>query len=170
MIRTVTAIVVALAVAFTLAASHEFDLTPPQDTDAVPGEMVGTWSGEAQIVVNWTAQRGLRARLTIARDGQVSGAIGDAVLRNGRLERNRGPVGRMLHMKSDWIVRADLEGDVIHRESIRRERVTVPLDWMGDHFEGSINASGSKVGGKDTMWLAARGLVLARGRDRRADR
>jgi hypothetical protein len=45
--------------------------------------MMGTWSGDEQIVVNWTNQRSIHVRLVILADGSVSGEVGDARSRMG---------------------------------------------------------------------------------------
>lgn len=129
---------------------------------AVSSDMTGTWAGDAQIFVNWTRQRSLPVRLTIAPGGAVVGTVGDATLRNGRLESNRNALERAVHMKTDWIVKGDLEGDVIKTESIRRATVMIPLNWIDGRFEGGVNTSGSHFGGKETMWLAAGHLRLER--------
>src|SRR5437867_504970 len=155
MIRITAAGVVAFAFALALPAWLGMEETRAEHVATIPVVMAGTRTGEAQIFVNWTVQRTLFVLITIAPDGRVSGTVGDAALRNARVERNRTALGRALHVKTDWIVRGGLDGDVIKAEGIRRESVSVPLDWIEDHFEGGVNTSGSHVGGKDSMWLAA---------------
>jgi hypothetical protein len=129
---------------------------------AVTDDMAGAWVGDAQIFVNWTTQRTLSVALTIAPDARVTGTIGDATLRNGRFESNRNALERAVHAKTDWIVKGDLDADVIKAEGIRRGSVMVPLDWIDGHFEGGVNTSGSHFGGKTSMWLAAGRLKLTR--------
>ena len=103
----------------------------------VPTEFAGTWAGTARIFVNWTTQKTLAVRLTIGADGRVSGTVGDAALRNGRFVSNRGPLLRMLDWKTDWRIVGDLDGPVIEAEGIRRDRVSIPLNWVEDHFEAA---------------------------------
>jgi hypothetical protein len=152
MAAAVVAAFVAAFVWFVSAASGQ----------AFPTEMVGAWRGDAQIFVNWTAQRTLPVRITIGADGSVTGTIGDATLRSGRFEANRNSIERALNIKTDWIVVGALEGDVIKAEGIHRDSVKVPLDWIDGHFEGGVNTSGSHFGGKQSMWLAAGHLRLER--------
>lgn len=165
MIRIITTVAVAFALAFTIVA-FGVNGTHAQSAEGTPAAMTGTWAGDAQIFVNWTVQRTLPVRLAMASDNRVSGTVGDASLRNGRLERNRTAIGRALHVKTDWIVRGDLEGDVIRAEGIRRESVSIPLDWIDDHFQGAVNTSGGQFGGKKSMWLAAGRLRLDRARNK----
>jgi hypothetical protein len=161
MLRALTAGIVGVVVAAALVISGA-DTYVTSAAGQVAPEMAGAWAGEARIVVNWTKERTLRVAVTIAPDGSVTGTIGDATLRDGRLETNRTAIGRALHIKTDWIIKGSLDGDVIKAEGIRRDGVMVPLDFVGGRFEGGVNTSGSHFGGKDSMWLAAQGLVLDR--------
>ena len=163
MIRAITAGAIAFGVASLLVwGGADRWLPKTQAATLRSAQMNGAWSGEARIAVNWTTQRTLPVNLTIEQDDRVSGTIGDAVLRNGRLERNRTAIGRALNLKTDWIVRGELEGAVIKAEGVRRDAVTLPLNWVEEHFEGSVHTSGSHFGGKHAMWLAANDLRLAR--------
>jgi hypothetical protein len=158
-IAFVAGLIVTVAISLVIRMDGAQAAGAPQ---AFPSEMAGSWSGDARIFVNWTAQRTLLVQIRIAPDGSVTGTIGDAVLRNGRLTGNRSSLERALHVKTDWIVAGELDGDVIRAEGIRRASVTVPLDWVDGHFEGGVNTSGTHFGGKDTMWLAAGHLRLER--------
>lgn len=161
MVRAITAGVVGflIAVLYVLVARAD---RPADSQGLAPAAMTGAWAGEARIAVNWTTKKSLRVRLAITPDGRVTGTVGDAVLRDGRFAANRTAIGRALHVKTDWIVRGTLDGDVIKAEGIRRESVMIPLDWIDEHFEGGVNTSGSHLGGKDSMWLAAQALRLDR--------
>jgi hypothetical protein len=147
------------------AAIHMDILQAVAAMQATPPDMTGAWAGEAEIFVNWTAQRSLPLKLSIESDGGVTGTVGDATLRNGRFEPNRNALERAIHLKTDWIVRGDLDGDVIKSEKIHRASVMVPLDWIDGHFEGGVNTSGSHFGGRESMWLAAGRLRLERVRN-----
>ncbi len=121
----------------------------------IPPEAVGRWAGDCRIVVNWTTQRTLRVALTVAPDGTVTGTIGDAVLRHGRLKANRGPIGRMLNLKTDYIITGDLDGPVIKAEDIVRSGVTLPFNLTEGRLDGAVHTSGWKFGGKEKMMLTA---------------
>ena len=148
------ALVAGCIAAIALAAANRLESIPPQ--------MTGAWSGEARIAVSWTTQKTLAVRVIVAQDGTVTGVIGDATLRDGRLQRNRTALGRTLRVKTDWIISGTLDGPIIAAESIQRDSVKLPLNWADDHFEGSVNTSGSELGGKQSMWLAAQNLRLDR--------
>jgi hypothetical protein len=156
--RTIAAVVGA-AVAFIAA-------TLPARRSAVPdARMMGAWEGEAEIFVNWTAARRLAVRLVVAPDGRVTGRIGDARLVKGRLRRNRGSLGRWLHVKTDYIVRGALDGPVIAAEGVRRDGVSIPLDWNGEVWDAAVHTTGFEFGGKERMILTAGRLVLRRAPD-----
>jgi hypothetical protein len=124
--------------------------------------MIGTWSGDGQIVVNWTDQPSIHVRLVILADGSVSGRAGDADLTNGRITTNRGPIGRFLHIKTDYIVSGQLVGPLIAAERIQRDAVKLPLNWNGSAFTGALHTSGSAFGGADRMVFTAFHLRLTR--------
>jgi hypothetical protein len=161
MVRALTAGIVAIVVAAVIVIMGADSYVTSAATRVAP-EMTGAWTGDARIVVNWTKERTLQVAVTIQPDGSVSGTIGDARLRDGRLEPNRTAIGRALHIKTDWIIRGSLDGDIIKGEGIRREGAMVPLNFLGGRFEGGVNTTGSHFGGKESMWLAAQGLVLER--------
>ncbi len=52
---------------------------------ALPSAMTGEFKGSAKIVVNWTKQKQLPVEVAIAEDGSVTGKVGDATLKEGRL-------------------------------------------------------------------------------------
>lgn len=129
---------------------------------ATRDSMTGVWCGSARIVVNWTVQKALGVRLNISPSGAVTGQVGDARLVAGRLTTNRGPVGRLLNIKTDYIIASKLEGPIIITEGITRPGVKIPLNWTGSEFRGSVHTEGWEFGGKEHMILTAAGLVLRR--------
>ena len=131
-------------------------------TKATLDSMAGVWCGSARIVVNWTVQKRLGASISIDPAGNVSGQVGDALLVGGRLKTNRGAIGRMLRVKTDYVIVGDLEGPIIAAEGIRRARVSMPVTWTRSAFEGAVHTDGRKFGGKQEMGLTASGLVLRR--------
>ncbi len=74
--------------------------------------MIGDWQGNARIIVTWCQQRVLPVDLDIHADGNVTGKVGDATLTKGRLQRNRGWVGRKLDLKTDYIIAGKLSRPV----------------------------------------------------------
>jgi hypothetical protein len=119
--------------------------------------MLGAWQGDGHVVVNWTRQRTLAVQLVLFAGDSVSGTIGDAKLVNARFMKNAGAS----RWKTEYVIEGNLEGCVIRAENIWRTSVQIPLDWIDDRFEGSINTSGWKVGNAELRALTAT-IVLTR--------
>jgi len=135
---------------------------PPEPDEAFAPEVVGQWKGNARIIVIWSKQTNLCVTLNIRDDATVTGKIGDALLMNGRLKKNRGWLGENLKVKTDYIIVGDLKGAIVAAEGISRPRVKIPLNLNGGTLSGGLHTSGSKFGGKDQMILSAAGLTLKR--------
>jgi hypothetical protein len=122
--------------------------------------LIGRWRGEAQIVVAWAAQRTLPVELLVAPDGGVAGRVGAATLVRGRVRANRGALGRALGIKTDFLVRAELDGEIL--AGIRRRSVSIPFNLVQGTLRGSVTTDGLEIG--PTRWLqfAAARLVLRR--------
>jgi len=110
-----------------------------------PAALVATWEGEARIANAPLGACRPMVRLTIAADGTVQGMVGEARLVRGRLRPNRGALGRWFHMKTDWVVDADLDGPLLSVESVTRERIRIPFDLEELELHGGFHASGGGV-------------------------
>src|SRR5512139_2634300 len=80
--------------------------------------LVGDWSGTARVTVDWTLRREIAVAVTIREDGTVTGRIGDAQLRNGRIRTNRSVVARAMRLGTDYVIEGGLAGPIIHAEAI----------------------------------------------------
>ncbi len=125
-------------------------------------EMIGHWDGNGRIIVTWCEQTNVAVALQIKDDGTVSGKVGDATLENGRIERNRGWIGRKLNLKTDYVITGRLSGPIVASEEITRSAVSMPFNFRNDAFVGGLHTSGSKFGGKEKMILSATSLSLRR--------
>ena len=121
----------------------------------VKPEMVGYWEDNAHIIVNWTQQTNLPVAIDIAADGTVTGNIGDATLKKGRLRLNRGWLGRKLNLATDYIIQGDLDGPLIAAEGIKRSGVNMPMNFTDGVFRGCVHTTGWEIGGKKHMILTA---------------
>lgn len=122
----------------------------------------GRWQGSAEIVVNWTTQRTLDVDIVIDSSGRVTGVVGDARIVDGHMQTNRGALARWFGWRSDYIITGTLEGAIIEAEGVIRSGVRIPFNVVADRLEGGVHTTGSKAGGKESMVLSARGLVLRR--------
>lgn len=122
--------------------------------------MLGTWKGSADIIVDWCQQEKLDLLLTVQPNGVVTGKIGDAILKGGKIKRNRGWLGRRLKIKTDYIITGSLEGPIVASENVVRSKVKIPLHFSGTEFTGGLGTDGSKLGGARSGKLSAASLRL----------
>ena len=134
----------------------------PASAQRPDAALVGEWTGVAHITSDWCLQRELAVRVRINDDGTVQGQVGDATLRDGRLRSNRSAVARAMRLGTDWVIEGRLDGPIIRREAIVRDRVRLPLNWTGSALEGELATSGSYEPMRDDMAVLASGLVLRR--------
>jgi hypothetical protein len=108
--------------------------------------LIGRWQGtdrffglshEEGSAAHGQAQY-VEAKLTISPDGTVEGRIGGAELNACRIEANRGWFGRMLRIKTDFIIRGKMVGRVSADSETGTHTISVPLDLDGDQLDGSI--------------------------------
>lgn len=137
-------------------AAVAFGLFSPARAATLDDAMAGRWSGTAKIVVNWTTRQTLAVDVTIARDGTVTGTVGDAKLMDAKLVKNR----KLFGLGADYVIVGKLDGDIIAAEKIRRSAVKFPLHWVDGRFRGGLQTSGAWFGGKEKMILTAGGLEL----------
>jgi hypothetical protein len=114
---------------------------------AVPDvRLVGHWHGECRFFgmdnKEGSAARGqagyVQASLTISPDGVAMGWIGGAKLSPCVIESNRGWFGRMLRIKTDFIIRGKIAGRVSPSSADGVYTISAPLDLEGDRLVGSV--------------------------------
>jgi hypothetical protein len=123
---------------------------------------VGFWYGEARVIVGWAQQRRLKIQLNLRSDGSAEGRVGDAVLVGGIVRPNRGVLGRLFGVNTDFVVRAELSGEVLHAPPSRRKGVSIPFNMSGDSLRGSVFTTGAKAGPPDRQQVVAADMVLSR--------
>ena len=121
---------------------------------------IGTWKGEGKIIVTWCEQKQLLFELHIDVDGNVSGLIGDAHIRHGKIKLNN-IIYRWLGNKK-YIINAELSNYLIKKEKIIRESIRIFLDFKKPFFTGGFHTSGSKFGGKEKMILSGISVNLVK--------
>jgi hypothetical protein len=132
----------------------------------VPEALRGEWTGEAHSVMAWSREPRVPVTIEVAGDGSVEGRLGGATLRHGYLARNRGELGRWLEIKSDYIVRGEVEGVVVPEEPHPSRVAFLPVDLVerdgAPALEGGLTTCRSDHGGGKDVAIAASGLVLRR--------
>jgi hypothetical protein len=155
----ITRLIATVAMLVPVLTSHAADRV-------VAPAMIGHWEGNARIIVSWCHQKNLCVKVDIHPDGSVSGTVGDAKLKDGRFESNRGWLLRKLNWSCDYIITGCLAGDLVAVEGIRRERVIMALNYNAGTFKGGVNTEGSpcvfssEQTRKERMALTASSLEL----------
>ena len=80
--------------------------------------------------------------LTISSTGAVTGHFGGAELSGCVLETNRGWLGRLLHIKTDYILRGKMTGRVSSQSEDGAHVISIPLNLVGNELRGSAFVSG----------------------------
>ncbi len=122
--------------------------------------MAGHWQGTGREIMSWSQKDTIRFDLRISPDGSVSGTIGDARIREGKVMLNN-PFLRWLG-NSPYLIKAKLDGEIVSEEGIRRKGITLVLRFENDRFTGGFRTSGWEFGGKKRMAMTGIELVLKR--------
>jgi hypothetical protein len=133
-----------------------------QPTTQPTPALAGRWTGSARVVNDFVRATTLPVEIQIHDDLTVTGRVGDATLANGRLISNRGSLARAAGLGRDYEIRADLDGLLIAAEQVRRDGVTIVFDLDASGLHGGLTSTGTKVGGKNVVQIAAGKMRLAR--------
>jgi len=130
-------------VAFVLACANEMLGNPPLMTPALhpAPALAGAWHARAQA---WPGPSEIEILLTVNADGTVSGRIGGATVSGARITGNRTRLGRVLHWRTDYIIRGELSGTAVPTQR-NGNRFTAPLNFERPALVGSIFTSGLMV-------------------------
>ena len=114
----------------------------------ISDEVVGRWEGSSEVFADFKLDESpssspddlIFIQLKIKQDGSVSGIIGDALLENGIIKKNRNNLGKFLGINSDYIiVNATIRGKINVHDKLESRRVSIPLDFEANSLKGSIN-------------------------------
>jgi len=76
--------------------------------------------------------------LTIAPDGTVTGHVGGAKFQDCVVQANRGWLGRMLNIETDFIIRGNLIGSVVPGSEGGSHVITAPFNFKNGHIDGTL--------------------------------
>ena len=125
----------------------------------VPMGMTGTWEGEARPVNDFLARKPIPVELTIGADGRVDGKIGAAKMVEAKIRPRAWYEWKAMN-HFEYRLDFQLEGELV--PGVRRNGARILLNWREDHWEGWIMTAGGLFGGKDSIQIQARDLVMRR--------
>ncbi|NOX88537.1 MAG: hypothetical protein GXO77_05890 [Calditrichaeota bacterium] len=124
-----------------------------------PGSQLrGRWVGKGKIIVDWCKQDSLSFDFVIHEDGKISGKIGDAQIKKGKLRLNSFLLNFLGN--SQYLLEAELEGPLVKAEGIERPKIKLFLDYRNNRLVGGFHSSGKKSGAEKSMKLSGSGLAL----------
>jgi hypothetical protein len=112
----------------------------------LPDELTGRWQARPDVSTRSRLPDGdyhfthdtLPIRLDVTADGRVTGVVGGATLADCTLRRNRGRVGRMLRIKTDYVIRGRLVGPVFAGDTVRERRISAPFNLRDGALRGTL--------------------------------
>jgi hypothetical protein len=113
----------------------------------VPAELVGKWESKQKVTVRTkesgqyiflNAPDSVLLQFTIDDKGNVSGHLGDAVLENCKVGRNRGNLGRALNLATDYVIKGNLKGAIFPSDPYLNKEISAPFDIKNNKMEGSF--------------------------------
>ena len=121
----------------------------------VPEKIAGNWKGEEIVTVRVridgefifiSSKDSIDINLMINPDNVVTGNIGNAILTDAIMDKNRGDLGRKLNLKTDYIITGNLSGEIFEGDTILIKPFSMPFNIEQNCFEGSIFQHTGKMG------------------------
>ncbi len=139
-------IVIILTTLLLISAAYWAIATPFNHT--ISDDVIGNWEGTCEVFADFKigeypsthAEDQIFIVLKIDETGNVTGKIGDAVLKDGQLKRNRNKLGELIGINSDYVVtNATIEGKISSVDSIESRTITIPFNCYSKILKGSIS-------------------------------
>ena len=123
-----------------------FQISFAIDKKVVPDSLIGTWQGKCKVYLPVSKNPKLAKEndsvsvvITIHEDGKVEGKVGAAEMVNCYFQRNRGWFGKLLNIKTDFIIKGGhLTGSLYPTDSVRVKTFTLPFNIVDGKMQGSI--------------------------------
>lgn len=132
-----------------------FEVLYPQPKIAPPQALVGAWEtefetrfGKSQVIFN------------LYEDGTVEGTVGDATMQDAYFKRNRGWIGRILGLATDYIIVGDLNGAVASEVQYAKFWIVGEFDEKG--IRADIDIEECWKDGKKHSQFGASPLIYTR--------
>lgn len=113
---------------------------------ATVSDLAGQWSGKSRFsgisyeeaTQKKVVAQDVEAVLHISADGKVTGRVGGAELKDCVVAANRGWFGRLLHIKTDFIIRGNIIGAVALGSESGTHTINAPFNLDGTRIAGSL--------------------------------
>ncbi len=117
------------------------------DRLALPDSIVGTWTGKSVLHLSLASpitpghvpKDSLEIQIYIDKYGTIRGTVGDATFRECIASKNRGWLGRLLNIKTDYIIKDGyLEGRLGPEDTVDQKKFTLPFNIRNGLLIGTI--------------------------------
>ena len=122
----------------TLALSNEW---------IVPESIVGEWESRSEIM-HASFKKGdgsthfpedsFTVKIIIDSNGNVTGSIGKAQFSDCKCSSNRGWFGRLLNIKTDYIIKGSLVGKIVPEDDQEHRDFTIPFNLVDNRLIGGF--------------------------------
>lgn len=111
----------------------------------IPADLPGIYSGKDRAVIRY--DRGgqyifvdeyATISLNIDNNGSVTGMVGEATFEECNVIQNRGWVARQLNIKTDFLIRGMLKGNIFDKDTITIKEITFPFNMVNGELRGSL--------------------------------
>jgi len=135
--------IIALAMLSSVLTSHAVEGAAVPDL-----RLVGKWHGQnefygmsyQEITGKKVAIQNVEIAFNISTNGSVTGRVGGAKLNECVVTANRGWLGRLLHIETDFIIRGKVVGAVVSGSNDGTNIIDAPLNLDGASIKGTIFA------------------------------
>jgi hypothetical protein len=114
----------------------------------VPSTLVGDWTGKQKVRVRFKnglmkysflpASDSINLSITFKEDGSVAGSLGNATFTGCSVSKNRGWIGRKLHLFSDFGITGSLKGAIFTGDTLVDKLIMLPINLSDNKISGTI--------------------------------
>jgi hypothetical protein len=133
----VSGTILMVIVAVTLSACSQWKM---------PEALAGSWSGVQSVSTRYTDKEHkfcfiedtLPVMITIRPDGKVSGFVGPSKFVNCKVDKNRGWLGKILHIATDFGIEGFLSGKLNMQDKQSVKKIAIPFNIEDSSMNGTI--------------------------------
>lgn len=113
----------------------------------VPAALIGQWESKQKVTVRTkvkgdyvfiNAPDSLLLQFAIDEHGNVTGHLGNAVLEDCKVLKNRGDLGKTLHLATDYVIKGELKGAIFPDDPYATKQISAPFDVINNKMNGSL--------------------------------
>lgn len=111
-----------------------------------PEEMIGIWRTRGVATVRYSDgflsykffKDTVNIEVRIAVDGTVTGFVGGAHFSNCTVQENRGWLGKLLNLATDYVIKGNITGAMFAADTLSVKTISAPFDIRHRKIKGSL--------------------------------